>query len=227
MVSGAIGSAAPVNATTNDNGINWFAGTTQVYRNESVECEQAIRKTFAVLYANLTASPEVEPSVSEYLQSYLGLCSPVVTLQDAFDFLIYLRFAFYAIIQISYPYPLYIDQAYPYRSVCQAFLTSNETFLAPVKYTLDLWFNATGQYTCLDYTNPIGNSFANTEATEKSWNYMQCTYLSCMSDTAFAGVLQRCQRHVLPLYLQPNTIPNRLQLTIRTDQSLGSLVCAS
>src|SRR3989338_7960339 len=172
MITASIGSPGPARCTA----------TNPLSMNKPFE-----KKTFVVLYANLTASPEVDPSVSEYLQSYLGLCSPVVTLQDAFDFLIYLRFAFYAIIQISYPYPLYIDQAYPYRSVCQAFLTSNETLLAPVKYTLDLWFNATGQYTCLDYTNPIGNSFANTGATERSWNYMQCTYLSCMSDTAFAG----------------------------------------
>jgi len=165
LVTGAIASSGP---------LNFFAETTarlsavsETY-NATEGCGEAIRTAFQTYY-NTSRNETLRGAIKDGL----NLCYHVENDTMAQALLDYMTLGLNSISQLGYPYPLFVELAWPVHNVCDAFLSQGMD--SAMKYTLGLWYNSTKAppRPCFDFLNINVQNI--TSIRESSWDYQTCT----------------------------------------------------
>lgn len=140
--AGAIASSATplkhILRTTND-----FANIeTQVYGNVSQACPDFVRTGWQELFGNATSQHG-----RMILKDALGLCDPIVAMEEAEFLHDWISDALETLVQYGYPYPTDFYEpvpAFPFRVACERMLKA-QSGLGALRAALDVFHNSTAQ----------------------------------------------------------------------------------
>jgi lysosomal Pro-X carboxypeptidase len=145
-------------------------------------CADNFRAAFAAMIA---VGESGSASGLERMSAAWNMCTPMRTLDDVYAVLNYAQNALGDFAMGSYPYPSAymllggrgILPAYPMRVACSEFgqqtnFTSDFQLMAAANAALMVYFNATGEYTCLNPNQQVNEA---TAVVDYLWGYLACT----------------------------------------------------
>uniref|UniRef100_A0A1B6MI79 Lysosomal Pro-X carboxypeptidase n=1 Tax=Graphocephala atropunctata TaxID=36148 RepID=A0A1B6MI79_9HEMI len=171
-VAGAIASSAPIWQFP---GMipcgSFYRVLTSAFSRVSHKCSDNIRKSWKTI-KDVTKTVEGK----SWLTSTWKLCEPLKSSQNVSDLKGYLDNVYANLAMVNYPYPtnfLAPLPGHPVRAVCEHLLDKDlegKKLLTALFQGVSVYFNYTGNATCLDYSDAYEPSLG-----DNGWNYQSCT----------------------------------------------------